>query len=255
MTSYLAGLFACVFLFACSPRPKVGLTIYIKPPGSMEVDASAAVDGDAAIDGGTVAQDFSCIGVVGFEITVSSDGDTSQSFALNEDPVLSPERCQLSQPVTIQDLDPEAPATITVAGYDGAHKRLVVGSTTVTNLRGTSATIALGSATAQLIPVVVIDRDPLYVLAGNLSRDEIKSMTLRIKAGGAVLLAVDATASQPFFGVNPAAYAVNNLVADGGSANIAVTVSFVTTTGLATLMTTRTPTLAWRSHYYEIVLQ
>jgi len=235
----------------------VGLTIHVIPPGASNGDAGSSLDGTAAADGGAMGEDLSCLGVVGFEVTVSSDGDNVTNFALNNDigPVLTPESCQLSQPVTVQDLDPELPATITVSGYDGARKRLVAGTTTVANLHGTTATIALAGTTTQLVPVVAIDREPLFIFA-NVSRDQIKSMALKTRPSPLPFIAVDAASAQPFFSVDPTAYASNALLAGGGSAGLAVNASFLLNDGTTMVnVTNRSMTLVWKGDYYEIAQQ
>jgi hypothetical protein len=255
MTSYLPGLCACFSLLACSPRPTVGLTIHVKPPGKVQPDASAAIDGDAMTDAGsTVVEDFSCIG---FEVTITSAGNNSSGTVLNTDtgPVRSPDTCRLSRPITVEELDPEVLATITVTGFDGARRARVSGTTTVPNLRGEPADISL-AAVGTPLPVLVVDRGTLLGSA-MLSLADVKSMTIRLT--NTLLVGVDSDNSQPYFAVDPGAYASASpaLSLSGLNSGAKVSVTFTRTDGSLVTISRVNVALAWRpeGHYYDIVQQ
>src|SRR5262249_40099998 len=107
-------------------------------------------------------------------------------------------------PFSIENLDIERPATVTVRGFDGAHQARVSGTTTIENLHVGSATIVLGIE-GKPPPPLILMRQPL--LAG-IALSDVASMTVATAKGQpTVLLAVTPTAeTRGFFEVEPGGF-------------------------------------------------
>jgi hypothetical protein len=218
-------------LLGCSGRAKpVDLTIHLDPP--------------PAVDAGP---DISCIGVVGFEVTISSGGiNKSSGPVLNSGPILTAGECAIGRPVTIGDLDPDSAAIVTITGYDGAGRDRVRGSMSVANLRGGALHLAVAPS-GMPPPVLVMDKGAL--LSGIASPSAITGLVVT----SAVMrpttwFAVDESLAGAYFSVDPGAYGYAGLSPEGLNVDTKLDVSFTLVDGGP--MPQKRVTLAWTPPFY-----
>src|SRR5258706_15656238 len=144
MRAISAYLSLCSLLLACgtSSKNQTNVIFIVVPPP----------DGDVG-----------CVGVAGFEVTISSGGRTSPSGPLLNDagPVRESSACHLRHPFSLTDLDLESPASVTVTGYDGAGMARVQAIGHLDNLHANPPHLQLKSITTPPLPVLIINRNPL----------------------------------------------------------------------------------------------
>jgi hypothetical protein len=181
LSGYLAG-FLWALAGCASSANKNTVIFYLDPPP----------DGD---DG--------CIGVVGFDVTISSGNQTSVSGPLlNASPVLEPTLCQLSRPFSLPNLDLEAPASVTVTGHDGAGTVRVEARGQVDNLHGSGTHLQLMASMTPPPPVLVVSKGPLL---GGAPISEVTHLIITTMRQPVTL--VDITPGE-YFSVEPGAYGV-----------------------------------------------
>jgi len=216
MRALLGCMCMSLSVFGCASSPKTTLIFYLDPPRELVNDGGSPNDGGAP-------SDFSCIGVAGFDIVVTSgSGDSRSGPLLKDTPVLDPKDCHLTQPFSIHDIDVDSPASVVVTGYDGARTPLVQATGRVDNLHGGATHLQLETLATPLSPVLVVNRQPLLPAGAQLA--DVTSLTVRAVRMSMMLLNV---AAGPYFGVEPGAYAVQmNLGPDGTDDMLALTVDF-----------------------------
>jgi hypothetical protein len=183
----LVGIVLPTFLASCSAPKGPSLTLLVQKPSGT---------------------DDSCLGVVGFEVEVSTAGKMSPSGPiLNTAAVQMVEDCRLARPFTIDGVDPDRPATVTVHGYDGAHQARLGGTADVGNLRSDSAMIQLKVEGAPA-PPLILNRRPLLGTIASLS--DVDVMTIATAKGGqpVTLLSVRRSDNPAWFDVDPGGFGV-----------------------------------------------
>jgi hypothetical protein len=190
-------------LAACGGKPSVNATFYVKPPPPG---------------------DSSCLGVAGFEVVVSSTRGESKSALVNPMPVLDPKGCAVARPFTFEELDVEALVTVTITGYDGAGVPRLRATNTMKNLHEAPVHLELQPTLSPPAPVLVVRRSQ-YLQGTPLS--ELESMLISLQMQSVPILSVDPKRATPYFDVEPGAYAVPDLAADGGHHGRALTVDFI----------------------------
>jgi len=205
-------------LAACGSASKTNVTFYVDPPPDTDV---------------------ACIGVAGFEATITSGTRNAPSGAvLNGAPVLIPADCHLSHPFSVDDIDPDSPATVTVAGYDGADNLRVQGSTRIDNLHGGPAHVKLASA-APPLPILVVHRTGMANLS-DVTRVDVRTQRMS--------LPIVSVVPNPYFAVEPGAYAVSsNLAPNGTDDGLAITIDITTAQGALPRVRA---TARWMGTYY-----
>jgi hypothetical protein len=182
-----------------------------------EPDASATLIVDRPAFG-----DDSCVGVAGFEVTVSATGKAPRTErSVDRVTILDAASCRLPLPVQLADLDIEASVIVTVAGYDGSGIRpRVIGHRTIENLRQGDVRLQL-EAVPQLRPqLLVFERGPL--LGGTQVKDlETIDISLQ-QMGGEPLLTVTRKDAGVFMNPEPGAYGIERL-AVGQAVNVTLT--------------------------------
>ena len=220
----LAVSAAPLAIVACGPEPGPQATIYVDPP-----------------------TDESCIGVIGFVVTLSPAGQAPKKIRLTRSaPVLTPENCKLPETASLGDLAPDTPVTVTVTGYDstGALAR-VSGSAEISNLRGEPVRLKLARTMLTLPTILVFYRNRLLE---NVPASEVKTMTLATQMSSKTLLVVDRGVAQEFFDPEPGAFGIPTLEPDGKATTTPLTVSF--TTADTTSKNARITVGAWMNGYY-----
>jgi hypothetical protein len=227
--SLLLGV--CLFLVACGQGPPANLTIYLDPPLTP--------------DGG---DDLSCIGVVGFEITVSSKGTNASSGPVtNLAPILNRDRCKLDKPIQIPSLDPEASAIVTVTGYDSGRGERVRGSMNVNDLRGGATHLALAPSGSPP-PVMVIDKNQLLGSAGFASDVTVLEVSTVMRP--MTWFKTDVGMAGPYFSrVDPGAFGFGGLTYDGLNAGTSLDIAFTLNDGGMPIR--KRVTLNWMNPYYQ----
>jgi hypothetical protein len=166
------------------------------------------------------ATDFSCIGVVGFDV-LDTRGRVANTV-LNGGPVLDPSACQMTTSYRAEQ--PIAWSSVTVLGKDGAGTVLVGGSQRVDN--GTDVHILLRNIAPQQA-VLVVDRTQF--LNGEALADNSRML---VTATDRATLLVDASRSKAgiYFDVEPAAYTVvsANLGLDATDDGLPLTIELTT---------------------------
>jgi hypothetical protein len=215
---------AALALAACGAESGPRATLYVEPP-----------------------QDDSCIGVVGFDVTISPAGHEAVTRRLRRSaPVLEVENCQLPDSLFLEDLNPDAPITVTVAGYDatGASAR-VSGRTDIPGLRGDPARLSLEKTAPTLPTVLVIYRNRLL---DNVPWSTVKTMTIATQMGSKTLLTVDRDIAKEFFDLEPGAFGIPTLEPGGKATTSALIVTFTTTD--TTTKNARITVGDWMGTYY-----
>jgi hypothetical protein len=240
MRALLAFICVPLTVFGCASSPKATLTVYLDPP-PRPVD-----DGGAQNDGG-FPKDFSCIGVAGFDIVVSSGGDNSSSGPLVKDsPVLGPGDCHLTQPFSIHDIDVDSPASVVVTGYDGDGAARVRATGRVDNLHGGATHLQLETTMTPPSPVLVVYRKPLLTNGAQLA--DVTSLSVRTVRMPVRLISVTPGA---YFSAEPGAYGIpNSLGRDGTDSGLALTVDVITST-MGPLPTARLTAVWNAAGYYQ----
>jgi hypothetical protein len=188
------------------------------------------------------ATDLGCIGVAGFEVTISSAAKNAPSGPiLNTAPTLVPADCHLRHSYSADDINIDGPATVTVEGHDGAGMLLVQGSAQIANLHAGPTHVELASAGAPL-PILVIYRTSLGAPVSDIATLVVRAMQM-----GTTLLTVN---NNPYFSVEPGAYAVpsGRLAPNGADQGLVLFVDATTTQGTALPRARRTA--SWKGSYY-----
>jgi hypothetical protein len=226
-------LCACLAAFSCSARKEhVDLTLHLDPPP----------DTDATVP------DTSCFGVVGFEVTITSNGNvTSSGPVLNSGAVVSLDQCALSRPATAPNLDPDVPAIVTVSGHDGAGDVRVRVSTTFTSFTGGSQRLALAPSGTHP-PVLVLDKTTLLGSLGNPS--DIVTIEVVTTMRPVTWITVNKTGAGAYFDVDPTAFGIDSthLSPDGATNGTMLDVIFTMSNG--TVLPRKRITLMWKPPYY-----
>lgn len=142
--------------------------------------------------------DTSCIGVSGFELEVTvGNGQPAKSTSMRSRPVLARDDCDLQSPVSLQDVDFDAPVLIVLRGFDGAKRQRVQGMLQIARLR---------DAGTQTLTVKGVDSSPLQVVAIDrssvLKSEPIGSVTsLELSGQSGASFAVDAKSAGAWFAV------------------------------------------------------
>jgi hypothetical protein len=206
-----------------------------------ESDANVTLRIDPPPDG-----DNSCVGVAGFEVTVSQPGHVDKPAQLvGKDPILDAKACALPEPFPIQGLDLGTPVSVTVRGYDGTGTASrVSASTTIGSLRESPAPLALRASSPPPPPVLVFYRNAVL---GNTPLSDVTNILISKQMQAEDLLSVDAKSADPYFTPEPGAYGIpSGLAADGSSTLVRLSVTFSTASGqIKGQITTE-----WRGTYY-----
>jgi hypothetical protein len=180
----LVGLVLPVFLVSCSAPKGASLTLLVQKPEGT---------------------DDSCLGVVGFEVEVSAAGKMSPSGPiLNTAAVQVVDDCRLARPFTIDGVDPDRPATVTVHGYDGAHQARLGGTANVPNLHEESMPILLKVEGAPAPPLILNRRTML----GTIALADVEAMTIATVRQPTDLLSVRRSDNPAYFDVDPGGFGV-----------------------------------------------
>jgi hypothetical protein len=168
--------------------------------------------------------DRSCVGVAGFEVTVTTRAGRSESEPLlGEGPVRDPLGCALPSPFTIENLDPGENVTVTVTGYDGTGVTALVRATTsLPNLEGGAVHLRL-AAVPPTAPLLIIHR-AAHLEGRPLTT--VKSMAVATQMMSSDLLSVHFEEAGKYLYVEPGAYAIPALQPGGGSADMPLTITF-----------------------------
>jgi hypothetical protein len=196
------SLCASIALSACSNKAShVDLTIHLDPPLQS--------------DSGT---DTSCIGVVGFEVTISSKGNsTSSGPVLNPAAVVTLDQCGLSRPAAVPNLDTDVPAIVIVTGHDGNGDVRVRANAMVTDFGAGSQRLALGPYGPDP-PVVVLDKRTLTGLSLSDIANIDKIDVVATMGPPTPLVSGDRSSGGAYFDVDPTAFGSTNLMPNGASA-------------------------------------
>lgn len=183
----LVGLAVAGCACACS-APNTDVTVYVDPP-----------DGDA------------CIGVVGFEITMTGPGAQWESGPLfNLAPVLDPAACRIAQPFSVKGIPADAMLTVGVVGYDSGRSARVAGTAPVAGSSGPPVHVPL-AAVAGKPEVLLIDRGPLL---GGAALGDVTRMVVITQMKALTVLDLDATNASlaAYFGAtDPGAFGLASL--------------------------------------------
>jgi len=194
-------------MVSCASKSETNLIFHVDPPPDADV---------------------ACIGVVGFDVSVSSGGKTSMSGPLlsASGPVLDREHCRLPQPFSVQSADMNGPALVVITGHDGAGIARVQGSAQVDNLLGAAVHVQLKTVMSPPSPVLVINRSVLLSQTALSDVAHLKITTMRMMAS-----LIDVTPGD-YFSVEPAAYGVPNLMAGPADDGLALFGDVTTTKGV-----------------------
>jgi hypothetical protein len=178
-----AGL---AFLTSCSPK-KPSLTIAVDPP----------------------MMDNSCIGVVAWEVKISSASGSTTSITAHNGPVLAPEQCRLEAPVSSDEIDLDTNVSVTINGYDSARELLVTGTKGIASIRSGENTRIQLAKVGTLPTILVLHLDDLL---GPITRAEVQKLTIEPfpKRNEGPYLEVTLTpAIEPYFAATePGAFAI-----------------------------------------------
>jgi hypothetical protein len=213
-------------LAACGSASKSSVTFYVDPPPDT---------------------DFACIGVAGFQATVTSGTKSAPSGpVLNGAPVLLNAECRLNRPFTVDEIDPDISATVTVEGYDGANNLRVRGSARIDNLHGGPAHVQLASTAAPpLAPILVVHRTPFLGTTPPTPLSDVTSVTVISMRMSQVLASV---VPNPYFSVEPGAYAIPaHLAANGSDDGLVLFIDMATAT---VALPRGRATARWKGTYY-----
>jgi hypothetical protein len=186
---------ACLLVCSCQGS-STPFSVFVDPPTA----------GDAA------AGDTSCIGVVGFEVTINSGSETHQSGPLlGLAPVLDAAGCRIANPYTVEGLSLDQMLSVTVVGYDSAHVARVTGTKSAPSIGGEPLHVPLGPISGgALKPVIlVIARAPLL---GTTPLSDVTSMVVSTMGGGMPVEILTVTADKAgvyFSGVEPGAFGID----------------------------------------------
>jgi hypothetical protein len=175
-----------IFLAACSAR-ETEVMIYVDEPSP---DASP------------------CIGVVGFEITMTGSSESWTSGPrMNALPVLDGSSCRIARPFSASGVPLDALLTVTVLGYDSAHAARISGTAQVESLSGSPVHITLAAIVGAKPAVLVIDRAPLL---GGMSLTDVTRMVVATQTRPQTLLDVSVSDVGAYFSaVDPGAFGVD----------------------------------------------
>src|SRR5262249_41968071 len=144
----LVGLAVACGCGACSAQ-HTDVTVYVDAP---VFDAGA--EAGAAVP--------ACVGVVGFEITMTGPhGKWASGPLLDLSPILDPAGCRIPRPFSVPDLPPDGMLSVSVAGYDSTHTARVSGTAQLTSLSGPPVHVPLAAIAGVKPVVLLIDRSPL----------------------------------------------------------------------------------------------
>src|SRR5258706_2021452 len=194
-----------------------------------------------------MAGDPGCIGVVGFDVSISSGGRTLKSGPLlGAGPILDEASCHLSRPFSLQNADLNGPASVMVSGHDGAGIVRVEGMGSVPKLVDGAMHIQLRTSAPPPSPVLVLNRSNVLMNKVPLSAVTLLVITTMRRPEPLVTVTPG-----DYFSVEPAAYGVANLAAGGTDNNLALFAD-VTTTGAVTVPRAKL-TAVWNKvgGYYE----
>jgi hypothetical protein len=172
-------------------------------------------------------QDDSCIGVAGFEVTITPAGQHAATRRIvGTAPVLAAEDCRLHEPFSLAGLGLDTPVTVSVIGYDatGTSAR-VSGRREISSLREGDIRLQLAKA-AQSLPTLLVFRRNRFL--ENVPWDAITSMSITTQMGSKPpLLNVDPRQAHEFFLPEPGAFGIpSGLVPGGEATNTALNVDF-----------------------------
>jgi hypothetical protein len=170
--------------------------------------------------------DDSCIGVAGFEVTVSPTGQSPQTRELVDTaPVLATQDCKLPNSFHLEGLAIDKPITVTVTGYDatGTSAR-VAGRSEISNLQDGDLRLRL-ERTAPTLPTLLVFHRNRFL--ENVPWDAIESMSIATQMGSKTLLNVDCKQAKRFFEPEPGAFGIpTGLVPGGADIDTALIVQF-----------------------------
>ncbi len=154
--------------------------------------------------------DSGCIGVVGFDVSITSGARTSSSGPLlGSRPILATLDCHLAHPFSLENADLNGSASVTVSGHDGAGVVRVEGTGNVPKLVAGAIHIQLKTSPLPPSPVLVINRSSvLGTKPSDMGQLKITT-TMRMET------LVTVTPGD-YFSVDPAAYGVPTGLAPGG---------------------------------------
>lgn len=170
--------------------------------------------------------DDSCIGVAGFEVTISPSGRAPEVRQLvGKAPILAAQDCKLPDSFRLSDLAIDAPITVTVTGYDatGTAAR-VTGRSEIASLRGGDARLRLERAAPTLPTLLVFYRNRFLE---NVPWEAIESMSIATQMGSKTWLNVDCKQAKGFFTPEPGAFGIpTGLAPQGADPGTLLTVEF-----------------------------
>ncbi len=160
--------------------------------------------------------DDSCIGVAGFEVTISPTGQSSQTRALvGSAPVLAAQDCKLPNSFHLEGLAIDKPITVTITGYDstGTSAR-VSGRSEISNLQDGDVRLQL-ERTAPTLPTLLVFHRNRFL--ENVPWDAIQSMSIATQMGSKTLLNVDCKQAKGFVEAEPGAFGIPTGLEPGGA--------------------------------------
>jgi hypothetical protein len=196
-----------------------------------------------------MAGDNSCVGVAGFEVIVSPTGQSEPPVQrVGPTTIVDPSACALPLPVSVPNLNIDAPVNVIVRGYDGTGAGLRVnGSQTLQNLRDKPVHLVLKAASQQLPPLLVFYRNPW--LEG-VPISEITSMAIGTQMGMTNLLTVNRMTAGDYLNPEPGAYGIPAGLTGGLAAKgMVITVNFTAKAGQM-IRQARLTIVDWNGTYY-----
>jgi hypothetical protein len=172
--------------------------------GGSSTGFSVLVDPPAA---GDAAGDTSCIGVVGFEVTINSGTQTFHSGPLlGLGPVLDPTACRIAQPFTVEGLALDQTITVTVVGFDSAHAARVTGTESAPSIGSDPLHVRLASVSGAKPVILVMARAPLL---GTTPLSDVTAMVVSTVRNPREIVTVNAPDAY-FYGVEPGAFGIDD---------------------------------------------
>jgi len=201
-------LFVPTLLWACSSPKGPNVTLLVQKPTSAE---------------------YSCLGVVGFDVSSTGAGKTAQSGPiLNATAVQTSDGCRLDHAFTIDGLNVDAPVTLTVRGYDGAGEVRVSGTGTIDNLNAAATPILLHAEGMPPPYPLILDRQRLL---GGIALSDVTSMIIATTKGQPtpLLSVMPNEQTRPYFNVEPGGFGVPGIQ---DAQELSVEFTFMTGTNL-----------------------
>jgi hypothetical protein len=187
MKIILASLCASFFI-ACGSEQGADVTIVVDPP----------------------ANGANCVGVAGFQVTVSPTGRAPITEKLvDKATILDASSCRLPPGFLLADLEVDAAVTVTVTGYDGSGTKLrVIGSRTIPDLRQGEVHLSLEAAPLLPPQLLVFERAPFL---GGAPVKDLQTIEISPQGGGTSLLNVNRDDAGIFMNPEPGAYGIDGL--------------------------------------------